>query len=269
SPTIFQAAPHYGDEPPISRVNGAGIIFFSRCTLSYVYYQNFTWSMGGQGTEKDLTQLQTIMVNLDEQGCHNWNFVTPTPWVPMILAVIEKLNEIGVSLPIVYNTSGYERTDTLAMMDDIPVVYLTDLRYASSQAAGKYSDAGDYVTFARPALLKMVGQQGHLLCDDRGIAKSGVICRLLVLPDNASEAVENLKWIADEIGTELYLSIMSQFTPAHRASEFPEINRCLRKKEYDSVVEKADELGFNKGWIQEFGQAESQQLAGYNMTSGF
>lgn len=264
-PMIYRFGPHFGEEPPVSGQHGAGNIFFSGCPLSCVYCQNYPWSQERAGTEYDFPGLQDIMVKLFDQGCHNWNLVNATPWLPVIIQVVNQLAKNGISLPVIYNTSGYELVETLRMLENMDVIYLTDLRYSDNKTASLYSGADDYVDVARAALLEMVRQAGPLKCDDKGIAMSGVICRLLVIPGNHQQAIENLEWIAGNIGSELFISVMSQYTPAYRTKEFPEINRTVSHAEYQAVVDCAEKNGFTNGWIQAFGETVPDELLGCNM----
>jgi len=262
---IFRCASHHGEEPPISGKNGSGAIFFSRCTLRCLYCQNYPWSQEGAGGRMDGDGLAAILNELYLQGCHNWNLVSPTPWLPMIYPALRKLRRAGRSLPVVYNTSGYESLQTLRALENTVDIYLTDLRYASEDTARNGSSAPDYVKNSRAALLEMWRQKGALKTSPAGIAVSGTICRILVLPGLAEEACENVRWLAEEIGTDIALSLMAQYTPAYKAENMPGWNRVISRDEYGRVCSAAEEKGFVNGWIQDYNDRTSSELVGFNM----
>jgi putative pyruvate formate lyase activating enzyme len=265
---VYRYAPHYGEEPPISGTAGSGTIFFSRCTLSCVYCQNFPWSQGDAGDSLEVAQLVAAFRELADAGCHNWNLVSPTPWLPQIADALGRLRDEGVRLPVVYNTSGYERRETLAAFESWVDVYLTDLRYAKSATAQMGSSATDYVDVARAALRDRVERLGPLRCDENGIAISGVICRLLVLPGFADEVIENLEWMADVVGVDVPVSVMAQYQPAYRALKEAPWNRKITRDEYDRVCQAVESLGFDTGWIQEFSGDVDEGLVGHTMEQG-
>lgn len=262
---VFTCGPHHGEEPPISGTAGSGTVFFSRCTLRCIYCQNYRFSQLGEGREYDTAGLVEMLRLLREKDCHNWNFVSPTPWLPFIRDAVGELKSDGVFLPIVYNTSGFENVETIAGLDGFVNVYLTDLRYACEETARVASQFGGYAQIAREALREMWRQAGTLKLDGNGIAQSGTICRLLVLPGHAQEAVDNLKWLAANIGTEIAVSVMAQYTPAHKAVGSGDWGRGITRAEYDSVRDVVEDLGFENGWVQEFGEAPDRELVGFNM----
>jgi len=200
-------------------------------------------------------------------GCHNWNLVSPTPWLPVILLALEQARA-GGRIPVVYNTSGYERPEMIAALGGAVEVYLTDLRYARPETAGAASDAADYVGVSRRALKAMWRATGPLDLDENGIARRGTICRILILPGHADEAVESLEWVAREIGTGLAISLMAQYTPAYRALAMRPWNRGITRWEYRKVTEAMDALGFSLGWVQEFGGPPPDGLLGHTMPPG-
>ena len=262
---VFSYAPHHGEEPPISGTCGSGTVFFSRCTLRCIYCQNFPWSQESQGSHYDAKGLRGILRSLHDQGCHNWNLVSPTPWIPQVVAAIEELKHCGISLPVVYNTSGFEDPDILSMLDGIVDVYLPDLRYANDKTANEVSRTTAYVETARAAMLEMWRQVGELTTDADGVATGGTICRLLVLPGHADEAVDNLRWLASAIGTDLSLSVMSQYTPVHEATGLETWGRGVTGEEYEQVCAEVEDLGFSRGWIQQFDGGHGKELLGCNM----
>lgn len=264
---VFRYGSHHGEEPPISGTAGSGTVFFSHCTLKCVYCQNYRWSQSGAGTEYATADLARILAGLRAEGCHNWNLVTPTPWLPQIRQALKAVRAEGLSLPVVYNTSGFERPETLAEYRDVADVFLTDLRYSRESSAQEGSGCGGYVEAARQAFLQMWSLAGPLELDGSGLAVRGVICRLLILPGHAREAVENLQWLADCVGTQVSVSVMAQYTPAHRAISLEGWDRPILRSEYDEVCEALESLGFTQGWVQEFGEKPPTDLIGFEMES--
>ena len=264
---VYRHGPHGGEEPPVSATRGSGTVFFSRCTLRCLYCQNHPWSQEGEGKVCGTETLAQILGGLAERGCHNWNLVSPTPWLPMIGEALERARESGHSLPIVYNTSGFERVETLTEWQACVDVFLVDLRYAHEVTAVEGSDASGYVETARAAIQEMWRQKGPLTLNEQDAAVSGVICRLLILPGHADEAVENLRWLARTLGTDLAVSVMAQYLPAHRAGTRAPWHRRISRDEYDRVCRAVEREGFHTGWIQAFGQDPSDELVGFRMAA--
>lgn len=265
---VYRYGPHFGEEPPISGEKGSGTVFFSHCTLKCLYCQNYPWSQLGQGEDMSVQRLTEIFDELYGKGCHNWNLVTATQWLPFVREAVSPLIAAGKKLPFVFNTSGYETIDTLEEYSDLVDIALTDLRYSTSALARRGSAAADYVEVSRRALLWFCGKLGPLDVDDDGVAKRGVICRLLVLPGHPEEAIDNLRWIADNIGTELDVSIMSQYTPVYRACDNGEFARKVTEEEYALVTDEAERLGFENGWIQPYESDASASMVGCEMAAG-
>jgi putative pyruvate formate lyase activating enzyme len=266
APEIFRYGRHDGEEPPVSGGRGSGTVFFSRCTLRCLYCQNYPWSQEGEGRVYDAAGLAGVLEALRAQGCHNWNLVSPTPWLPWAIEARERARRTGADLPVVYNTSGFERVETLEALAGWVQVYLTDLRYARPESADEGSGAAGYVTAARAALLEMWRQAGPLVCDGDGVARQGTICRLLVLPGRGDEAVENLAWLAEHVGTEIAVSVMAQYTPAYRAVGREGWGRRPARAEYDRVVEAVETLGFEAGWVQDYELPAPDELVGFKMS---
>lgn len=265
---VYRHGPHFGEEPPISGTRGSGTVFFSHCTLSCIYCQNFPWSQEAQGADLTPEALCALFRELADQGCHNWNLVSPTPWLPQIRAATAPLIRSGVRLPFVYNTSGFESATTLDAFRDLADIGLTDLRYAQESTAREASGAAHYVAAARAALKWFWNALGPLELDDAGVARRGTICRLLVLPGRAGEAVDNLRWLADTVGTDIHVSVMSQYTPVHRATVTPGWDRTLTPDEYAQVTATVAELGFENGWVQELETPGPEDLLGCAMPAG-
>lgn len=250
-PRIASANIHHGEEPPISGSKGSGTIFFSGCNLSCRYCQNFPISQLGNGTDLAIPELAGKMAKLQGQGAHNINFVTPGHFLPQILAALYLAIRNGFRLPIVWNSSGYEKVDSLQLLDGIVDIYLPDMKYAGDDAAVKYSSAGGYREINRDAVTEMFRQVGHLRTDWEGVAVSGLIIRHLVLPEGAAGTGEILSWIADKQGKETHVSLMKQYFPAFKAMKISGINRRLNDKEYETALDDLEESGLHNGWVQE------------------
>ena len=214
----------------------------------------------------DVAGLAGLLESLCEQGCHNWNLVSPTPWLPWIYEAWGRVTAAGLRRPLVYNTSGFERVELLKNMDRWVDVYLTDLRYSRRESAVAGSDSAGYVESARLALLEMWRQTGPLQLDDEGIAVRGTLCRLLVLPGRADEAVANLEWLAGAVGTGIPVSVMAQYTPAYKALTEAPWNRRPTEDEYGRVVDAVEKLGFTEGWVQEYETPAPDRLIGFKMS---
>ena len=267
-PRVFRYGPHFGEEPPVSGTRGSGTIFFSHCTMRCVYCQNHPWSQANQGDDLAIEALSDIFRRIAQKGCHNWNLVSPTPWLPQIREAVAPLLRAGISLPFVYNTSGFEAVETLETFSDLADIALIDLRYATSESAVEGSDARSYVEASRSALLWFWNRLGPLETDHDDIATRGVICRLLAIPGRVNEAVANLEWLAKTIGNEVHISVMSQYTPVHRAAQMEGWNRTVREEEYALLTDAAGDLGFENGWIQEFEGDAPADLLGQTMPPG-
>ena len=267
-PRVFRWGPHFGEEPPICGEAGSGAVFFSRCTMKCLYCQNSPWSWRGEGRDLAVAELTDILRDLAvKHRCGNWNLVSPTPYLPAIRAAAAPLLAEGVRLPFVYNSSGFERPETLAAYRDLCDIALVDLRYASDATARAASAAPGYVAASRAAVKHLWETLGPLDSDEPGAATRGVIVRLLVLPGHADEAVENLAWLATELSNEVQVSVMAQYTPAYLGLKTPPFDRPVTREEYESVTEAAADFGFENGWIQGYGAADPKlALLGENMS---
>lgn len=265
---VFRYGPHHGEEPPVSASRGSGTVFFGRCTMRCLYCQNYPWSQEGAGTEHTVEELAGMLASLHKAGCHNWNLVSPTPWLPWISEAAVGFRKSGVLLPFVYNTSGFERIETLEAYAGLADVFLTDLRYSEQVSAADGSEAPAYVETARNALRWMWTARGPLRTDANGVVVSGVICRILVLPGREREAVANLRWLAKTVGTEIAVSLMAQYTPAHKATTKPPWNVRPSEAAYNRVRDELETLGFENGWVQEYQATTPDELIGYRMPAG-
>ena len=248
---IAAAAPHFGEEPPLTGKNGVGNIFISGCNLSCVYCQNYQASQEGIGDVFSSEEIAPKMLEFQRMGVESVGWVTPSHAVPGMMNALAMAVERGFSLPLIYNTNSYDRVDTLRFLSGIADVYLADLRYSDNEKAIKYSGAEDYVELSRAAVEEMFRQVGPF----RGSAGSsdfgGLIIRILVLPDDFAGVWETLCFIALELSPKIPISLMSQYRPLHRASEYPNLNRCITEIEYGEALRMAEELGFETIYTQE------------------
>jgi putative pyruvate formate lyase activating enzyme len=252
NPVIASVSAHHGEEPPISGRSGSGTIFFANCNMRCEYCQNYPISQLGHGTERTPGELACQMMYLQEQGCHNLNLVTPTHYVPQILKALGIARERGFSLPIVYNTSGYDSVEMLTLLDGVVDIYMPDMRYADNAVAVRYSVAPYYVQINQAAVKEMYRQVGNLVMDKDGIATRGLLVRHLVLPNKVSGTEEVMKFLAKEISKDVYVSLMSQYFPAYRSAESRQLSRRITEEEYDEAYAMKIKYGLKKGWVQNF-----------------
>jgi len=250
-PKIASANVHRGEEPPISGTNGSGTIFLSGCSLKCIFCQNFPISQFGNGEEITTRELAARMLKLQKRRAHNINFVTPTHYLPQILAALWLAIPQGFNLPIVWNTSGYEKVDALHLLDGVVDIYLPDMKYCDDAPAGEVSSAPGYCRFNRAAVIEMLRQVGHLQVDDNGIAVKGLIVRHLVLPEGRAGSAKTLPWIAEHLGQETHIALMSQYFPAHRATGMSGMGRPVTHNEYDAAIEALEDAGLENGWVQD------------------
>ena len=266
-PRVFRWGPHFGEEPPITGERGSGCVFFSRCTMKCLYCQNSPWSWKGEGKDLTVPELTEIFRTLAvKDRVENWNLVSPTPYLPFIREAVAPLIKEGIRLPFVWNSSGYERVETLEEYSDLCDWALFDLRYSDDATALAASQAPGYVAASRAAVKWAWGR--HEALSMRHEACGGLIVRILVLPGHAEEAVENLAWLATEVSNEVSVSVMAQYTPAYKGLETPPFDRSVTEEEYESVTEAAADFGFENGWIQGY-EASDPKLAllGENMSA--
>ncbi|MGM0598808.1 MAG: radical SAM protein [Candidatus Rifleibacteriota bacterium] len=247
---------HKGEEPFISGQYGSGTIFASHCTLACCFCQNFPFSQLGNGLTMEPAELAEKLDQLSSKRIHNFNFVTPTHYIHLLLEAWLNSSVESRSLPLVYNCSGYESEKVLKLLDGIIDIYLPDIKYADNIQAKKYSKCPDYVEKNRKTLLLMHKQVGNLQIDKSGLAEKGLAIRHLVLPDRIADTERSLLWLKNNLGKGVCLSIMCQYFPTFKASDFPEINRPLSSKEYFEVLNLVDELCFTNV------QAQDPDLAG-------
>jgi putative pyruvate formate lyase activating enzyme len=261
-PVLARAALHHWEEPPISGTRGSGTIFFSGCPLQCVFCQNSQISFQREGKPVTIQRVREICHELIEQGAHNINFVSPTHYAHVVAQVLEQ----PLPVPVVWNTGGYERVETLRQLEGKIDIYLPDLKYMDKEKAARYSLAADYPERAKAAIVEMFRQTGPVQLDENGLLKKGVIIRHLVLPGQLAGAKNVMDWVKDTFQPgEVLFSLMSQYTPLGRAEEYPEINRSLRKAEARKAAEYMDALGL-EGFTQELTAANAQYVPAFDFT---
>ncbi len=250
-PRIASANVHWGEEPPISGSSGSGTIFLSGCSLQCKFCQNYPLSQLGNGDDVTTAVLAAKMLKLQGLGVHNINFVTPTHFLPQLLAALYLAIPQGFRLPLVWNSSGFEKVDMLRLLEGIVDIYLPDMKYATDPPAEKFSGASGYREINCLAVQEMLRQVGQLQLDERGGALRGLIIRHLVLPEGNAGTAATLQWIAANLGQETHISLMRQFFPAHEAQHHPGIDRKLTGAEYEAAVGELEAAGLENGWVQD------------------
>lgn len=248
---VARAALHMWEEPCISGENGSGAVFFSGCSLRCVYCQNRNISMAKAGRKISSERLVEIFLELQGKGAHNINLVTPTHYTEQIVNSLKAAKNRGLTVPVVYNCSGYEKVETLNKLEGLVDVYLTDFKYMESDIAEKYSYAKNYPDVAKHALEEMVRQQGKIEFGEKGIMKKGVIVRHLLLPNHVNNAKKVVKYVFEAYGDKVYLCLLNQYTPVNIIKEFPELSRGVTKREYEKLLDYAISIGVTQAFIQE------------------
>ena len=243
---VSSYGPHHGEEVPLRGRNGSGTIFFSGCNLSCVYCQNAEISQRLSGRPVTPRKLSSIMLELQALGCHNINLVSPTHVVGQIVQAIALAAEDGLSLPIVYNTGGFDTLETLSLLEDIIDIYMPDMKYSQAEKGECYSGVFDYPEINQKAVVEMHRQVGDLVMDSSGIARRGLLIRHLVLPGDQAGSSAVLDFIAEEISKDSYLNIMDQYRPAYLAKQAPELDRITSRREFEAVIKEAQKIGFSR-----------------------
>ena len=255
---------HNFEEPCVSGKNGSGTVFFSNCNMNCVFCQNYEISQQGKGKEITIERLAEIFLEQQNRNVNNINLVTPTSYVPQIIEAIKLARKQGLKLPIVYNTNGYEKVETLKMLEGYIDIYLPDFKYSDNKLAKRLSKVDNYFEITTEALKEMYRQTGKAIFDDRGIMKKGMIIRHLVLPNHILNSRRVLKWINDNMN-DVYVSIMAQYFPTYKAKEINEINRKLTKEEYNQIENYLYRLNLENGYIQELGEHEEEYVPKWEM----
>lgn len=256
---IALASLHKFEEPCISGTNGSGTVFFSNCNLNCMFCQNYEISHLGKGYEITVEELAQIFIEQQNKGAHNINLVTPTMYVIQIIEAIKIAKENGLHIPIVYNTNSYENVETIKMLKGYIDVYLPDLKYYSNELSKKYSKVDNYFENATRAIKEMYNQVGAPQFDENGIIKKGVIIRHLILPNYMQNTKNILKWIKENMPQDVYVSIMSQYFPTHKAMDDDKINRKLNRKEYKIIEDYLYLLDLENGYLQDFEENDNEE----------
>ena len=260
-PVIARAAPHYDEEPVISGMRGAGTVFFSGCSLRCRFCQNYPISHEGFGEEVTVERLREIYFELIGQGVHNIDLVNPTHFAEAVFQSLEG----GLPVPVVWNSGGYEKVETLRRFEDRVQVYLPDLKYIDSVSGRRYSGAGDYFEYAGPAIREMIRQTGPVELDENGVIRRGTIIRHLILPGRAEESMRILDWISEN-AQGAWISLMAQYLPFGDVKGLDQLDRRLTEEEYESVVDHLMELGLEDGFVQELSSSDEKYIPSFDLT---
>ena len=262
--SLARAALHIWEEPCISGDEGSGTVFFSGCCLRCIYCQNREIAIGDSGKTVDDRRLEKIFFELQAQGANNINLVTPTHFLPHIITALRSAKNHGLNIPVVYNTGGYEKTDSLKLLDGLVDIYLPDFKYFSAELGKNYSFASNYADFAKESIAEMFRQVGTPIFDGRGIMKKGLIVRHLVLPGHTEDSKKVLKYLYEAYGNDIYISIMSQYTPLSAMKNHPQLSRKITDEEYNEIIDFAVELGIENGFIQDGEAAEESFIPAFD-----
>lgn len=258
---------HDYEEPCISGKNGSGTVFFSNCNLRCVYCQNFKISRNGYGKEITSNRLAEIFLEQQKRGVNNINLVTPTMYVDGIIEAIKIAKNNGLTIPIVYNSSGYEKVETIKKLKGYVDIYLPDFKYATNRLALRYSGVNNYVESAISSIKEMINQVGKPKFNDEGIMTSGVIIRHMILPNNILNSKMVLKRISEEFKNDTLVSVMAQYFPTGEAEKYPEINRKINKEELEEIQDYLVELNIENGYIQELGEHEEEYVPNFDLSN--
>ena len=261
---IARAALHFWEEPCISGTHGSGTVFFSHCTMKCVFCQNYDISTSCKGKEITQRELADRFLDLKNQGAHNINLVTPTHFVPQITEALDIAKSKGLDIPTVYNTSGYECIETLKMLEGYIDIYLPDMKYFDDKYAVKYSKAPDYFNIAKAAIHEMLRQVGKPQFDENGMMKKGVIVRHLMLPGLLFDSKKIMDYLYSEYKNDIFVSIMSQYTPLIHVEKYPELNKKLNPKHYEAMINYCMELGMENAFVQEGSAADESFIPPFN-----
>ena len=243
---VSSYGPHFGEEAPLRGWRGSGTIFFTRCNLKCQYCQNYDISQTDAGGEVEPEELAAIMLDLQERGCHNINFVSPSHVAAQILTATFIAAQAGLRIPLVYNTGGYDSLEMLRLLDGVIDIYMPDMKYADPDIARKYSKTLNYPRVNQAAVKEMHRQVGDLMLDDRGLAVRGLLVRHLVLPNDLAGTREIMRFLAEEVSPHTYVNIMDQYHPYYRADRYPELNRPITRQEYEKAMRVAREAGLHR-----------------------
>jgi putative pyruvate formate lyase activating enzyme len=243
---VSSYSPHFGEEDPLVGTGGSGTIFFTHCNLRCLFCQNYEISHLGEGRELSPDRLAGAMLLLQEQGCHNINFVSPSHVVAQILAALVLAAEKGLKIPLVYNTGGYDSLETLRLLEGVFDLYMPDLKFLEGEISYRYCQAGDYPEKAREAIREMHRQVGDLVLDHRSVARRGLLVRHLVLPGGLAGTRKAMRFLAREVSRDIYVNVMAQYRPCGEAADHPPLNRRITAREYEEALDIAREEGIHR-----------------------
>ncbi len=243
---VSSYGPHFGEEAPLVGRHGSGTIFFTYCNLQCAFCQNYTISQLGEGTKTDREELARIMLSLQAGGCHNINLVSPTHVVPHILDTLELAVSMGLHLPLVYNSGGYDSVETLKLLDGVIDIYMPDMKYSDEKTAEQLSGIKDYPKANRAAIKEMHRQVGDLQIDEQGIAQRGLLVRHLVLPNRLAGTEDIVRFLAQEVSTHTYLNVMAQYHPCYKAFDIPLLSRPVNRQEFYEAINLAHQQGLDR-----------------------
>ena len=265
-PKVAKASLHYWEEPCISGEKGSGAVFFSNCNLACAFCQNYKISHEGFGKEISIEELSQVFLNLQNQGALNINLVSATQYIPQVAEALKISKENGLTIPVIYNSNGYESLEGLKILYGLIDVYLPDLKYFDNKYAVKYSSANDYFYNTTQAILSMYNQVGVPVYDDDGIIKKGLMIRHLLLPGLKEDSKKVLKWIKDNLPLEIPISLMVQYTPVYKALCMDEINRRITEDEYEEIIDYFFEIGLENGLAQDYSSATTDYTPIFDLT---
>ena len=245
---VSSVSPHFGEEPPLVGFHGSGTIFLTHCNLRCVFCQNYDISHLGRGHITTSSEMANYMLRLQKMGCHNINFVTPTHYLPQIVASLPEAIDSGLKVPLVFNCGGYESLEVIRLLQGIIDIYMPDVKYADGRVAKKYSMSPDYPDVIKKVLLEMYRQVGNLKTNQDGIVERGLLIRHLIIPENLAGTEALMEFIATDISKDSYVNIMAQYRPMYRADEFPELNRKITVQEYQEAIAIAIRAGLHRGF---------------------
>ena len=261
---VARAALHFWEEPCISGTGGSGTVFFTGCHLGCVFCQNYPISREDHGKTVSVLRLADIFMELAAQGAHNINLVSASHYTPQVAEALRIARKKGLSIPVVYNTSGFEKVDTLKLLDGWVDIYLTDFKFMDPSLSKRYAFEEGYSFYAMKALDEMVRQTGNPVFDASGLMKKGVIVRHLVLPGASMDSRKIIRYLHETYGDHIYMSIMNQYTPVRTFEKYPELNQGVKKKVYDKIIRYALDLGVRNAFIQEGGTVRESFIPDFN-----
>lgn len=264
-PKVALVSRHDWEEPPISGTKGSGTVFFSHCNLGCVFCQNHEISQDGFGQEISIERLSEIFLEQQERGFHNVNLVSAVQFIPQVAAALRLAKKNGLTIPVVYNSNGYESLEGLRMLEGLVDVYLPDFKYWENALGMEYSHAPHYRETTAAAILEMRRQVGADVLDADGILQKGLILRHLVLPGQYKDSFLILDWVREHLGAETFVSLMSQYTPMHKAKAYKPLSRRLTTFEYDKVVDHFFEIGLKNGFMQKRSSASSEYTPTFDL----